>query len=128
MTQSISTLMQRQVCVVEMEQTLGQVQALFADKRLSWAPVLEPRGEIIGVISDRDLVRFQAQGVDAAVPVWRLCTYKPISVDADTPIDEVARQMVERHIHHVVVTEQGRVAGVVSSLDFVRLCAAERPA
>ena len=49
-----------------------------------------------------------------------ICTYKPLSVSADTPIDDVARQMVARHIHHVVVTEQGRVAGVVSSLDFVR--------
>lgn len=121
MTRPISTLMQRQVCVLEMDQTVAQVQALFADKRLSWAPVLEPEGEIIGVVSAQDLVRFQAQGGDAtAVPVWQLCTYKPISVSAETPIGEVARQMVARHIHHVIVTEQGRIAGVVSSLDFVR--------
>jgi signal-transduction protein with cAMP-binding, CBS, and nucleotidyltransferase domain len=120
-TQTISSLMQRQVAVVEMDQTVGQVEALFAERQLSWAPVLEPQGEIIGVVSADDLVRFRAQGRDAStVPAWQLCTYKPITVDAGTPIPEVARQMVARHIHHVVVTEQGRVAGVVSSLDFVR--------
>jgi signal-transduction protein with cAMP-binding, CBS, and nucleotidyltransferase domain len=113
--------MQRQVRVVKMEQTVEQVQAYFVDERLSWAPVVEPQGEIIGVVSGEDLVRFQTRGGNAhAAPVWQLCTYRPISVDADTPIDQVARQMVARHIHHVVVTEQGRVAGVVSSMDFVR--------
>jgi len=119
--QPISSLMQRQVSVVEMDQTVGQVEALFAERKLSWAPVLDPQGEIVGVVSANDLLQFHAQGRDAAaVPVWQLCTYKPITVSADTPLSDVARQMVARHIHHVVVTEQGRVAGVVSSLDFVR--------
>lgn len=75
MTQPISSLMQRQVSVVEMDQTVGQVEALFAERELSWAPVLAPPGEVVGVVSAHDLVQF-----------------------------------------HV----QGRVAGVVSSLDFVR--------
>jgi len=128
MKQPISALMQRQVSVVEMDQTVGQVEALFAERKLSWAPVLEPQGEIIGVVSAHDLVQFHAQGRDAAtVPAWQLCTYKPITVSGDTPMAEVAREMVARHIHHVVVTEQGRVAGVVSSLDFVRTFIGDLP-
>jgi len=54
-----------------------------------------------------------------------LCTYKPISVDQATPLGEVARLMVERRIHHVVVTGDAGLAGVVSSLDFVRNCIAD---
>ena len=51
----------------------------------------------------------------------------PLGVDAATPIAEVARQMVERHMHHVVVTDKGRVVGVVSALDFVRRFADDPP-
>ena len=120
-SQPISTLMQRRMQVVEMDQKLNDIEALFAEHDLQWAPVVDPSGQIIGVLSAADLVRLRARERDAdSVPAWQLCTYKPISVDAGTPISDVARQMVARHLHHVVVTEQGRVAGVVSSLDFVR--------
>ena len=75
----------------------------------------------IGVVSGADLLKFHAQGRDPlAVPAWQLCSYKPISVGIDTPVHEVARLMVDRHVHHVVVTEGSSVVGVVSSLDFVR--------
>lgn len=121
MKPTIASMMRRQVEVVAMDHTVAQVEALFVQRRLSWAPVLDPDGEIVGVISTRDLVRARANDPAAAsLPVWRLCSYKPIAVDAATPLDEVARQMVERNIHHVVVTEQGQVSGVVSALDFVR--------
>jgi predicted transcriptional regulator len=117
----ISTLMQRRVQVVEMDQTVSDIEALFSARGLHWAPVIDPQGDVIGVVSAADLVQLRARGPQVgAVPAWQLCTYKPISVDASTPIADVARQMVARHLHHVVVTEQGRVAGVVSSLDFVR--------
>jgi CBS domain-containing protein len=56
----------------------------------------------------------------ASLHAWQLCTYKPVTVQGDASIQEVARLMVERQIHHVVVVEQGRVAGVVSSLDLLR--------
>jgi CBS domain-containing protein len=117
----ISSLMQRQVSVVEMDQTLGDVERLFAACGLGWAPVTDPQGEIVGVISAHDLVRLRAQYSEAAsLPLWRSATYKPITVDAATPLSDVARQMVSRHVHHVVVTEHGRIAGVVSSFDFMR--------
>ena len=66
-------------------------------------------------------MKFHALGRDPlAVPAWQLCSYRPISVGIDAPVHEVARLMVDRHVHHVVVTEGSSLAGVVSSLDFVR--------
>lgn len=49
-----------------------------------------------------------------------------ITVSPDTPLDEVARTLVERRIHRVPVTEDGRLVGIVSSLDLVRLLAEKR--
>ncbi len=97
---------------------------MFTSKGLTWAPVLDSGRDVLtvlGVVSASDLVRFRAQAEDPdSVRAWQLCTYKPISVTADTPISEVARLMVERKIHHVVVTKDDGIVGVVSSLDFVR--------
>jgi signal-transduction protein with cAMP-binding, CBS, and nucleotidyltransferase domain len=86
--------------------------------------VLEPSGATVGVITQSDLLQFHIRQQDpAAVAAWLICSYKPISVDADTSIDEVARLMLERNIHHVVVTRSGSMVGVVSALDYVRALA-----
>ena len=121
MTQLISSLMERQVWSADMDDTVAEVESLFARQGLSWAPVLESKRTIVGVIAASDLLQFHAQGKDpTAVRAWQLCSYKPISVSPDTPVSEVARLMVEGKIHHVVITDSEGIAGVVSSLDFVR--------
>jgi CBS domain-containing protein len=122
MNQPISSLMQRPVTSVGMDDTVAQVEALLSELHLTWVPVLEPtKRDAAGVISATDLIAFHAQGRDAgATRAWQMCSYKPVVVDAETPIAVVAALMVERGIHHVVVTDRHGIAGVVSSLDFVR--------
>ena len=121
MNAPISTLMQRRVWSVGMDDTVAQVDVLLAEHEVSWAPVLDDRRAVLGVISASDLLQFHAQRRDPdKTRAWQLCTYKPISVDEATPLRDVARTMVAQRIHHVVVTDAMGLAGVVSSLDFVR--------
>ena len=121
MKEPISTLMTRQVCSVDLDDTVAQVEDLLTRNKLSWAPVLEGGRLVIGVISATDVLQFHAQGRDgSAVRAWQMCTYKPITVDHATPLADVARAMVDQRIHHVVVTNGDAIVGVVSSLDFVR--------
>jgi CBS domain-containing protein len=47
----------------------------------------------------------------------------PISVAPDTPVGDVARLLVTKHMHRVLVTEGAKVLGLISSLDVVRLVA-----
>lgn len=117
----ISSLMTSPVVSVGMDDTVQAVQALMSQHKLSWVPVVEPEGAPVGVIALSDLVQFHARDGDpAAVSAWQICHYKPISVAAATSVAEVARQMLAHKIHHVVVTKDGAMVGVVSALDFVR--------
>jgi CBS domain-containing protein len=121
MSRPISSLMQRDVCYVNLDDTIADVERTLVARQLTWVPVVESNGTAIGVISATDLLRFHADHKDAtATRAWQLCTYKPIAVAPDAPVDEVARLMVARGIHHVVVVDHDQLAGVVSSLDFVR--------
>jgi predicted transcriptional regulator len=128
MERTVSSMMCRDVCVVGMDDTLASVQQRLADRHLSWAPVLQEGGAILGVIGAADLLRFHAEGGDAqSAHAWQMCKFKPVTVAADADLVDVARTMVARGIHHVVVTEAGAVIGVLSSLDFVREFAAAAP-
>jgi len=117
----ISSLMQREVCCASLDDTVEDVERMLVARHLTWVPVVESNTTTIGVISVTDLLRFHADGKDAAATrAWQLCTYKPITVAPDAALDEVANLMVAQGIHHVVVVDHDRLAGVVSSLDFVR--------
>lgn len=52
---------------------------------------------------------------------------EPVCVAPDTPVAEVARLLVAKHMHRVLVTEGGRLIGLISSLDVVRLVAEGNP-
>ena len=117
----VSSLMQRRVRTIDMDDTVAEVEGLLARERLSWAPVINSAGQVVGVISSTDLLRTHAARQDAApMTAWQLCTYKPITVAPNTTLEELARLMIEQGIHHVVVKDAEEIVGVVSSLDFVR--------
>ena len=113
--------MERQVWSVGLDDTVQSIEAQMAAKGVSWVPVQESNGVVLGIISASDLLRFHADKKDPSkVCAWQLCTYKPITVRPDASVSEVARLMVEKSIHHVVVIEGADIQGVLSSLDFVR--------
>lgn len=126
MNKPISSLMTSPAWAVGMDDKVETIEALMTRQRLSWVPVVGPNGAIIGVISLSDLLQSHVRKNDPArVAAWQICSYRPTSVDADTSVADVARLMVERKIHHVVVTRTEGMVGVVSTLDFVRCFALE---
>lgn len=121
MSEIVSSLMQRRVRTIDLDDTVPTIERMFVRERLSWAPVTSSGGHVIGVISATDLLRLHATGQEAApVMAWQLCTYKPITVAPNITLEELARLMIEQGIHHVVVKDAEAIVGVVSSLDFVR--------
>ena len=78
-----------------------------------------------GVVSDLDVVRALAGGLDDAVAADVAAT-EPVCVDATDPLDEVARRLCEHDVAHVIVTDPaGRPCGVVSTLDVLRVVACD---
>lgn len=120
----VSEIMQAHVHSIGMDDSLSTAEAFLNQHGLSWAPVVGENREPIGVLSVDDLIRFRVQGSRSdQTPAWRLCTYRPATVPPNTAVSEVARLMLSRKIHHVVIVEHGEMKGVVSSLDLVQLLA-----
>ncbi len=124
MTVTIDTLMHRGVQTVGIDDSVATVESFLNEQGLTWAPVVDAGGVVIGVISASDLLLFHAQQRQAAnVPAWQLCSYKPVVVGPQTSLAAVAQEMVQRHVHHVVVADTEHVLGAVSAMDFVAYCA-----
>lgn len=122
MDEPISAMMQKAATTVDMDDRVEHVEAVLRSHNVSAVPVVDGvTGMVMGIISARDLLRFHADKKDpAALRAWEICSYKPIEVGPDASVSEVARLMVTHGIHHVVVTENRQIVGIVSSHDFVR--------
>jgi CBS domain-containing protein len=122
MSKPISTMMAGQATAVDMDDSIEQVEAVLRANNLSALPVIDSANRsVVGVISARDLVRFHSEKRSPAdVHAWEVCSYNPVEAGPDAPVSEVARLMVERGVHHVVITENKEIKGIVSALDFVK--------
>lgn len=122
MDEPISAMMEKTTKTVNMDDRVDKVEAVLRANNVSAVPVVDAAsGLVMGIISARDLMRFHAEQRDpAALQAWEICSYKPIEVGPDVSVSDVARLMVTRGVHHIVVTENKQIKGMVSSLDFVK--------
>lgn len=118
----ISSMMEKQTKTVAMDDSIAHVEEILRLNYLSALPVVDSAdGSVIGIISARDLMRFHIEKRDPnGVYAWEICTYKPVEVGPDVSVKQVARLMISKGIHHILITENKSVIGIVSALDFVK--------
>lgn len=126
MGKTVAEVMTASVLTVDTQDSLDQVEQTMGAHHLTSVPVVDAKGAIFGVISACDLVRFHNLHKNfKALRAWEMCTYKPMVADPEVTAAEVARLMVKKRIHHVVVVKEGAIQGVVSSLDLIERCLLE---
>ncbi len=118
---SIAEIMTHCVISVPMEDSVEKIAETMTVKCLSSVPVVNPAGEIFGVISLIDLERFRLTRQNAkSVRGWEICSMKPILADPRATVLEVAKRMLEHNVHHCVIAKNESIEGIVSSMDFLR--------
>lgn len=127
------------------DMTAADVQRLLAERRVSGAPVVDEGGRVLGAISQSDLARHTLARTTAreaglvysdddewtdvanlrvdrsTMPVEKLMRTEVFTVNRDDSVALAANIMRERRVHRLFVTERGRLVGVITSLDLMRV-------
>ena len=120
-----------EVFTVRREATVVELAKVLVERRIG-AAVVADGDTVVGVVSERDIVHCIAElgagGGNRAVADVMTTDVKTVS--PDTTIDEVMGLMTQRHIRHLPVLEDGKLAGIVSIGDVVkdRIASVEREA
>jgi CBS domain-containing protein len=96
------------------EDTLGEVAEKMTQQNVG-AVVVKDYGRLIGILTERDMLRAMAARVhtsDARVRLWM--TADPITVPPDMDLDDAAQIMLENGFRHLPVVEGENVIGIAS--------------
>lgn len=144
---SAKDIMTKDVVTVSPDLPVEKLASLLWEKRISGVPVIDDDGSVLGVVTESDLIdqtkRFHIPTVvtildsviflDSAEKIKKeinkmtgarvgdICSKKPVTINPDTPADEIASIMAEKGVHTLPVLENGKLVGVVGKADIIRI-------
>jgi CBS domain-containing protein len=114
--------MSKAVLTVGPEHTLRQAAQLMSARRTGSAIVLDPDGSGIGIITERDVLKAIAAGLDPDVErTASHITWDVVYAGPSWTLDDAAAAMVRGGFRHLVVLDGDEVLGVISVRDIVRV-------
>jgi CBS domain-containing protein len=111
-----------EVLTIEPTATLAAAVKVLAQRRIGALVVTGAEHRIVGIISERDIVRVLGdQGIAVLEsPVAEVMTRKVVTCGLGETIADIMERMTGGKFRHVPVVEQGRLAGIVSIGDVVK--------
>ncbi len=110
-------IMTHEVISIAPTASIRDAARLLSDYNISGAPVIDAQGRMVGIVTEADLISKEGE------TVREIMTERVISVDERTPVDEIAQILTSNRIKRVPVLRAGRVVGIVSRANIVRMMA-----
>ena len=112
----------RKVVTIAPDRTLADAATCLSERRIGAVVVVDGSGTVLGIISERDVVRAVAEAGGEALkaPVSSRMTAKVVTCVPTTSLNEIMGLMTEGKFRHVPVIEGGRLAGIISIGDVVK--------
>jgi predicted transcriptional regulator len=146
MTLTAGDIMTTDLITVTTQTSLEALAKVLYDNHINGVPVVDEEGALLGIICESDLIRKDKQLhiptvmalFDAvfylerpsrikeeierfgATTVGDLYTKKPVTVDKDTSIEEIATLMTEKKIYTIPVMDGDRLVGIIGKADLLR--------
>ncbi|WP_017555618.1 CBS domain-containing protein [Nocardiopsis baichengensis] len=132
MTIRVRNVMTNGVIAVRPSTGMREIALLLSRYSISAVPVVDEDGQVLGVVSESDLLYKLTEDQDrgdpsartkrSAVTARRLMTEPPVTVDVRAEVAEAAGIMEKHRVKRLpVISEDGRLIGIVSRSDLVRI-------
>lgn len=117
---AVSHVMSRPLITVDVESYAHDAMKLMAEKDIGAVGVTE-KGEPVGIVTERDVLKKCCLGASCMkVKVREIMSRPLVTTDAETPISEAMKVMIDKNIRRLPVTEKGEIVGIVTQEDLMR--------
>jgi len=127
----VKDLMTDSVLSIHAEEDLEKLNALMGEINVRHVPVVDDEGEVIGIVSQRDLLRsaldtigvlpqVQQKDLLSSTTVREIMVADPQTVEADENIEEAGQIMLDAKWGCLPVVEGKRLVGILTESDFIK--------
>ncbi len=129
-------VMKTEVITVQEDTPVSEVFDLLIIEHISGVPVVDRQGDLIGVVSQIDLFfggmtrpdpLLVKENGESQVLVRDVMTSPPVCIQEDEPVSRLADTMCRMHIHRLPVVRDGKLTGIVTSIDLCRVLCSHTP-
>src|SRR5579884_3087429 len=107
--------MNTSVLTVDPTASIGEAAEKMMDAGVGAVVVMEDMVRIVGIVTERDILRAVAQRARAAeARVRQWMTESVVTIEPDTEIKDAAKMMFENNFRHLPVVKDGRLLGIAS--------------
>jgi len=152
MQMTAADLMTTNVVTATSDLTLDGLALIFSANKVTGVPVIDGENNVVGVVSETDLVRHQADHPEATQDDWSffrrldleelelvgdgfhveelpdaevvdIMSTNLATVEESSSIQEIAAYMIRRRVHRLLVVKDRKLRGIISTMDLVRALA-----
>jgi acetoin utilization protein AcuB len=118
----VADVMTGKVVTLSVHHSFNDAVNLMNDRYFRHCIVVDGIGKVVGVISDRDILRALARNPNSrSKSLEQIMTVNPITVKRNTPIVDAVSKILAKRINCLpVVEDDGTVCGIVTSTDLLR--------
>ena len=117
MNVKVNDIMVQNVVTSVKHKSIGHIRQIMSDQGIHSLPIVGPDNELEGIVTSQDFLEAHSQ--DA--PISQIMSKSVYTVPLYGDVYVAARIMRNHHIHHLVVTDEKKVVGVLSSFDLLSL-------
>ena len=115
-------VMSKKVISVNQDTTAIELAKILYENRISGVPVVDEKGCLIGVVSEKDLLSIIFSGNISTTKVSEIMTKNPISFTPETDLDKISLTISERGFRRVIIVDnKNKVVGIVSRHDIIKI-------
>ncbi|OFW74631.1 MAG: hypothetical protein A2Y55_09625 [Actinobacteria bacterium RBG_16_68_12] len=121
----VSDVMTRSLLTISAEAKLGEAAQRMEERGVGAVVVLE--GErVAAILTERDVLKAVAAGQDGSALITDWMTRHPDTIEPTDTTDHAAALMIHGGFRHLPVVEEGRVVGILSIRDLMRVALEDR--
>jgi acetoin utilization protein AcuB len=111
--------------------TVPEALRLLREKKIRRLPVLDQRGNLVGIVSDKDLLHaspspattlavWEIPELLAKIKIEKVMSRNLVTVSLDTPLEEAARNMADQRIGGMPVLDGEKLVGIITETDLFK--------
>lgn len=110
----VKDVMNKTIVAAKSEDNIQKISKILIEEKISNIPVINRNGELVGVVSEQDIIRAMESGAFMKKQAKNIMTKKVLSVKEKDSLEYVSKIFTEHPFRRLPVTRNKKVVGAIT--------------